>query len=187
MYDDQKDVKGVVIPSENNPKVFFEMEQGGESLGRIEMMVYEDIVPKTAANFIQLCTGEAGKTKDGKDMTLKNSTFHRVIKDFMIQGGDFTNGDGTGGVSIYGDKFEDENFDLKHEGPGLLSMANAGPGTNGSQFFITSAATPHLDGKHVVFGRVTEGMELVRKIEDVEKGPADKPVVDIIIKECGTV
>ncbi|GMI36200.1 hypothetical protein TrCOL_g6980 [Triparma columacea] len=187
MYDDQKDVKGIVIPSENNPKVFFEMEQGGESLGRIEMMVYEDIVPKTAANFIQLCTGEAGKTKDGKDMTYKNSTFHRVIKDFMIQGGDFTNGDGTGGVSIYGDKFEDENFDLKHEGPGLLSMANAGPGTNGSQFFITSAATPHLDGKHVVFGRVTEGMELVRKIEDVEKGPADKPVVDIIIKECGTV
>ncbi|GMH53420.1 hypothetical protein TrST_g1286 [Triparma strigata] len=187
MYDEKKGPKVVRQPSADNPKVYFDMKQGDEALGRIVMQVYEDIVPKTAKNFIQLCTGEAGKTKDGVDLCYKGSTFHRVIKDFMIQGGDFTNHNGTGGVSIYGEKFDDENFDLLHTEAGQLSMANAGPGTNGSQFFITSRDTPHLDGKHVVFGKVVEGMDIVRKIEDVEKGESDKPKVDIVIEDCGSV
>ena len=151
------------------------------------LQIYADIVPKTAENFRALCTGEKGNTPSGKPLHYKGSTFHRVIKDFMIQGGDFTAGNGTGGESIYGEKFADENFDLKHTEAGQLSMANAGPGTNGSQFFITSGATAHLDGKHVVFGKVVEGMELVRKIEDVEKGASDKPVVDIVVGECGEI
>jgi len=187
MYDEKRGLKVTLQPSENNPKVFFDMKQGEESLGKIVMQVYEDIVPKTAKNFIQLCTGEAGSTADGTPLHYKGSTFHRVIKDFMIQGGDFTNGNGTGGVSIYGEKFDDENFDLKHTEEGQLSMANAGPGTNGSQFFITSRDVPHLDGKHVVFGKVVEGMDIVRKIEDVEKGESDKPVVDIVVEDCGRV
>ena len=103
----------------------------------------------------------------------------------MIQGGDFTAGDGTGGESIYGEKFDDENFKMTHTEGGLLSMANSGPGTNGSQFFITSRETPHLDGKHVVFGKVIEGMEIVREIEDIEKGTSDKPVIDVVIADCG--
>jgi cyclophilin family peptidyl-prolyl cis-trans isomerase len=149
------------------------------------MQVYKDIVPKTAENFIALCTGVKGEGTKGKPLCYKNSTFHRVIKDFMIQGGDFTNGDGTGGESIYGEKFEDENFVLKHTKAGLLSMANAGPGTNGSQFFITSRDTPHLDGKHVVFGEVVEGMDVVRAIENVPKSSGDKPEVDVVIVDCG--
>lgn len=149
------------------------------------MQVYKDIVPKTAENFIALCTGVKGEGTKGKPLWYKNSTFHRVIKDFMIQGGDFTNGDGTGGESIYGEKFEDENFVLKHTKAGLLSMANAGPGTNGSQFFITSRDTPHLDGKHVVFGEVVEGMDVVRAIENVTKSSGDKPEVDVVIVDCG--
>lgn len=121
----------------------------------------------------------------GKPLHYKGATFHRVIKDFMIQGGDFTNGDGTGGESIYGEKFPDENFTIKHTKGGLLSMANAGPGTNGSQFFITSRDTPHLDSKHVVFGEVVEGMDVVRKIEDVPKNGSDKPDVDVVVEDCG--
>ena len=184
MYTDKK---GPLIPNAkgDNPHVFFEVQHGDEPMGRIVMQLYRDITPKTAENFRALCTGEKGTGKEGKPLHYKGCTFHRVIKDFMIQGGDFTNGDGTGGESIYGEKFKDENFVIKHTKGGLLSMANAGPGTNGSQFFITSRETPHLDGKHVVFGHVVEGMDIVRKIEDVEKAASDKPTVDVVIADCG--
>jgi len=149
------------------------------------MLLYADVTPKTAENFRALCTGEKGVCATGEPLHYKNCSFHRVISNFMIQGGDFTRGDGTGGVSIYGEKFADENFKVKHTEAGLLSMANAGPGTNGSQFFITLAPTPHLDGKHVVFGRVVEGMEVVRAIESVQTSSTDKPIQDCIIADCG--
>mmetsp|Transcript_5974 Transcript_5974/g.9973 ORF Transcript_5974/g.9973 Transcript_5974/m.9973 type:complete len:491 (+) Transcript_5974:115-1587(+) len=180
-----EDKQGVAQPSEDNPHVFFDVKQGDKDMGRVVMRLYADIVPKTAENFRALCTGEKGEGAMGKPLHYKGSAFHRVIKDFMIQGGDFTNGDGTGGESIYGEKFADENFALKHTTEGQLSMANAGPGTNGSQFFITSKDTPHLDGKHVVFGHVVEGMDIVREMEMVEKGASDKPEVDIVIADCG--
>ena len=178
-------IEDVIEPSEDNPHVFFDIKQGDKELGRIVMRLYADVVPKTAENFRALCTGEKGVGKAGKPLHYKGCTFHRVIRDFMLQGGDFTNGDGTGGESIYGEKFADENFKLKHTRAGLLSMANAGPGTNGSQFFITTVDTPHLDGKHVVFGHVVEGMEVVRSIENTEKGDGDRPAEDIFIEDCG--
>lgn len=166
-------------------KVFFDISTAGVKQGRVAFELYNDVVPKTAENFRALCTGEKGKTESGIPLHYKGSIFHRVIKDFMCQGGDFTHGSGIGGESIYGAKFEDENFKRIHDKPFLLSMANAGPNTNGSQFFITTVPTPHLDGKHVVFGEVIQGKSVVRRLERCKKGANDKPEDDWIISDCG--
>jgi len=165
-------------------KVFFDIDIAEKDAGRVVIGLFGDDLPLTTANFRALCTGERGTGKSGVPLSYKGSIFHRVIPGFMLQGGDFTNEDGTGGESIYGEKFRDEAFKFRHDAPGILSMANSGKNTNGSQFFITTVATPHLDGKHVIFGRVVEGMELVKKIEGYgSQGGATK--ARISIRDCG--
>jgi peptidylprolyl isomerase len=168
----------------NRLKVFFDISIGNKSSGKIVFQLYNDIVPKTAENFRALCTGE--KSAPGKLLHYKGSAFHRIIPQFMIQGGDFTKGDGTGGMSIYGSRFNDENFKVKHTKEGLLSMANAGPNTNGSQFFITTVPCPWLDGNHTVFGEVVEGYDVVKLIEACgsQRG---SPTKKVIIEDCGEI
>ncbi|OIW21623.1 hypothetical protein TanjilG_06776 [Lupinus angustifolius] len=170
----------------SNPKVFFDILIGKLKAGRVVMELFADVTPKTAENFRALCTGEKGIGRAGKPLHYKGSTFHRIIPEFMCQGGDFTRGNGTGGESIYGAKFVDENFKLKHTGPGILSMANAGPNTNGSQFFICTSKTSWLDGKHVVFGKIVDGYSVVQEMEKVGSngGSTSEPVV---IEDCGQI
>ena len=169
-------------------KVFFDITIGGAAIGRIEITLDTENHPKTAENFRALCTGEKGQGKQGRPLHYKGCKFHRVIAGFMAQGGDFTVGNGTGGESIYGSKFEDENINVgKHTKRGILSMANAGPNTNGSQFFLCFVATPHLDGRHCVFGEVTDGLTVLDAIENTQTGARDVPSSPIVIADCGVV
>jgi len=175
------------MDTNDRPRVFFDISMDEQPAGRVVFQLFADVVPKTAENFRCLCTGERGRSRSsGKKLTFEGSKFHRIIPGFMCQGGDFTRGDGTGGESIYGSKFEDENFQLSHMGAGTLSMANAGPGTNGSQFFICLKKTSHLDGKHVVFGQVIEGLDIVKAMEACgsDSGKTSKKVV---IEKSGQV
>lgn len=166
-----------------NPIVFMDISIGNVPAGRLKMELFADTVPRTAENFRQLCTGEF--RSDGKPQGYKGAPFHRIIRDFMVQGGDFLRGDGTGCWCIYGEKFEDENFVLKHDQPGLLSMANSGPNSNGCQFFITCGKAEWLDGKHVVFGKLVDGLLTLRKMENVPTSADNRPKVPILVTESG--
>ncbi|OIR59165.1 MAG: peptidyl-prolyl cis-trans isomerase [Amphiamblys sp. WSBS2006] len=167
-------------------KVFFKIKIGAEIPETVVFGLYGNTVPKTAENFKRLCIGDTPMVDSKEEkMTYKGSKFHRVIKNFMVQGGDFTNGNGTGGVSIYGEKFPDESFEIKHSKKGLLSMANAGKNTNGSQFFITTAQTPWLNGHHVVFGEVLRGYGTIEKMETGKVDGDDRPLADVVIVDCG--
>ena len=184
--------KNTILYKENIEKIkntnlnpFFDIKIGNEESKRVIIQLFDDEVPKTCKNFRYLCS--MGFEENKNKPAYKDSIFHRVIKNFMIQGGDITNKDGTGGYSIYGPHFEDENFNLTHNQPGMLSMANAGPNTNNSQFFITTEKTPWLDNKHVVFGIVISGFDIIKRIENIETNENDKPSVDIIIENCGLI
>ena len=167
--------------------VFFDISIGGKPAGRIEIGLFGETVPITAGNYLHLCLCDSGVGKrTGAPLCYKGTPFHRIIPRFMNQGGDFSNKNGSGGESIYGGSFNDENFEVKHSGPGYISMANAGPNTNGSQFFITTVETPWLDGHHVVFGKVTKGMEVVKAIEAVGT-QSGRPKEKVIIEECGEI
>lgn len=165
--------------------VFFDITIDEQPAGRIIFDLFDD-VPLTSANFRSLCLGDRGCTPTGKPLHYRGSVFHRIIPEFMCQGGDFIKGNGTGGCSIYGDKFNDENFTHRHEGPYMLSMANAGRNTNGSQFFITLVECPWLDGKHVVFGKVREGQEVLRQMEAMGTN-SGKPKVRVVVADCGEI
>lgn len=172
----------------SKPRVFMDVRIGTTVAGRMVFELFNDIVPRTAENFRCLCTGEKGLAKRSrKPLHFRNTIFHRVIKGFMAQGGDFENADGTGGESIYGPNMRDENFVHKHIGPGMLSMANAGKNTNGSQFFITFRSTPHLNARHVVFGRIIQGMEVLQLIEKTQTARGDRPLNEIVVIDCGEV
>lgn len=166
------------------PQVFFDLRIGERDVGKIIIELFYDDVPKTCENFRQLCIGDKRSPK-GVSLSYKGSVIHRVIRNFMIQGGDFTKGDGSGGLSIYGAEFNDENFRIKHNQPGLVSMANVGKNTNGSQFFITLKECRHLDNRHVVFGHVIEGMEICREIERMNTDAYDRPIIPVTIIESG--
>merc|ERR1712083_817625 len=182
-----KQPKHSIMATKNDrPRVFVDLTIGNIPLGRIVYELFTEVAPKTADNFRSLCTGEAGIGKSTKKpLHYKGSLFHRVVRNFMIQGGDFVNFNGTGGESIYGGTFEDEDFVLKHDRPFLLSMANRGKNTNGSQFFITTAPAPHLDNLHVVFGHVVSGKEVVKEIEDLDTDKKDRPLQDVRLVNCG--
>jgi len=187
----EKDPWEFLVKAEDAPadttiteRVFFDVSVDSAAVGRVQMGLYGKQVPRTVHNFRALCTGEAGTGKGGVPLTFEGNVLHRIIPRFMIQGGDITKGDGTGGLSVFGDWFHDENFKVKHTKPGLLSMANSGPDTNGSQFFITLKESPHLDGKHVVFGEVLSGMEVVERIEAVGSA-SGQPSKKVEITACG--
>jgi len=189
-----KEETSSVTANDNRPlithKVYFDVSIRSTHIGIIEIGLFGEIVPKTVGNFVELssCHKKSGYVENANKLCgYKGSQFHRVIHNFMIQGGDFTRFDGTGGKSIYGNKFEDENFNLKHHGAGWVSMANAGPDTNGSQFFICTVLTPWLDEKHVVFGKVLKGLSVVRHIENVGVGAGSKPNDPVTIVDCGSV
>ena len=167
-----------------NPRVFFDLAINSKAAGRLIFELFHDTVPKTADNFKFLCTGEKGNGTSGKPLYFKGNQFHRIIPGFMAQGGDFTHGTGVGGESIYGQKFSDENFKIKHTKKGQLSMANSGRNTNGSQFFLTFVPCPWLDGKHVVFGEVVKGLEILAELE--KYGTQDgRPTAKVVISDCG--
>jgi len=170
-----------------NPKVFFDLSMGGKASGRLVFELFKNKVPKTAENFRALCTGEKGLGRSGKQLHFKGTQFHRVIPQFMAQGGDMTHGNGMGGESIYGAKFADENFDIKHDIPGLLSMANSGPNTNGSQFFITFVPCPWLDGGHVVFGKVIEDTNKLLAMVERVGSRSGATNTSIAIEDCGEI